>query len=469
MLNEGWDVLNLFDIVRLFDTRDGKHSHSGYKPGPTTISEAQLIGRGARYFPFQLNEAQDNYKRKFDDDLNNEIRILETLYYHSAHNPRYIDEIKSTLKEMGILEDESQQIEINFEIKESFKKTDFWKKGYVYINDRIPNPRIEIKSLIDARIDNIYEYKMRTGKIITELILSERNEIIEVTSEEQSKITYNLMDFGENVIRNALDKIEFYSYENLKKYFPYIKSIKEFINSKSYLGGVEINVIGLQNEINNLNQKDKLDIVLDISNKIANSAKINTAEYIGSTKFKNKLLQNVFKDKMIRMYKGDQDRKEMKNIQLVNKDWFAHNQFYGTDEEQNFINFIDSFINTLREKYSDIALLRNENYFQIFDFDEGRAFEPDFLLLLKHRNKIINIYQIFVEAKGNQFKDSQGRFENSKEGWKQKFLLDIEQKANLENNIFEYIDGSYHLLGLPFYNEDLKNEFTEALENKILK
>ncbi len=47
-LNEGWDVLNLFDIVRLYDTRDGKNN----RPGKTTISEAQLIGRGARYYPF---------------------------------------------------------------------------------------------------------------------------------------------------------------------------------------------------------------------------------------------------------------------------------------------------------------------------------------------------------------------------------------------------------------------------------
>ncbi|HEC63825.1 MAG TPA: hypothetical protein ENI23_00860, partial [bacterium] len=42
MLNEGWDVLNLFDIVRI-DESKGTRS--------TTISEAQLIGRGARYFP----------------------------------------------------------------------------------------------------------------------------------------------------------------------------------------------------------------------------------------------------------------------------------------------------------------------------------------------------------------------------------------------------------------------------------
>ena len=53
MLNEGWDVLNLFDIVRLYDTRDGKWVRGKYVAGPTTVSEMQLIGRGARYFPFK--------------------------------------------------------------------------------------------------------------------------------------------------------------------------------------------------------------------------------------------------------------------------------------------------------------------------------------------------------------------------------------------------------------------------------
>ncbi|WP_448590305.1 hypothetical protein [Thermodesulfobium sp.] len=56
MLNEGWDVLNLFDIVRLYDTRDGSWIRGKYKPGNTTMGEAQLIARGARYFPFQLDK-----------------------------------------------------------------------------------------------------------------------------------------------------------------------------------------------------------------------------------------------------------------------------------------------------------------------------------------------------------------------------------------------------------------------------
>src|SRR5699024_2461069 len=90
MLNEGWDVLNLFDIVRLYETRDGKNG----KPGKTTISEAQLIGRGARYCPFQVEEDQPRNKRKYDYDLTNENRILETLLYHSMQDSRYITELR---------------------------------------------------------------------------------------------------------------------------------------------------------------------------------------------------------------------------------------------------------------------------------------------------------------------------------------------------------------------------------------
>ena len=177
------------------------------------------------------------------------------------------------------------------------------------------------------------------------------------------------------------------------------------------------------------------------------------------------MLRDVFKDKKIKIDIDDLQKRELRDVDLAEKDWYAQSGFYGTEEEQSFIKFIDEFIAKLRQKYSDIALLRNEKFFQIFDFDEGRAFEPDFIMILKRRNKVINIYQIFIEPKGDQFKDNRGRFENSKEGWKQKFLLEMEGKADtdlkLENKHFK-------LMGLPFYNEKLKKDFEEALENKTL-
>ena len=137
--------------------------------------------------------------------------------------------------------------------------------------------------------------------------------------------------------------------------------------------------------------------------------------------------------------------------------------------KESFIRFIDGFIEKLRQKYSDIALLRNEKFFQIFDFDEGRAFEPDFIMILKKRNRTIGIYQIFIEPKGDLFIDNRGGFENSKEGWKQKFLLEMEADAKLQKDlIMESENKHFKLMGLPFYNEKLKKDFKEALENKIL-
>ncbi len=467
MLNEGWDVLNLFDIVRLYDTRDGKYVGHKYKPGKTTMGEAQLIGRGARYFPFQLNgEAEEKYKRKFDDDIENELRSIETLYYHSAHNPDYISEIKSALTEMGILPERHIQRELF--IKNDFKKTEFWKDGVVFINDRVRNPRTEIKNLGDAKVKERYEYELKTGKISEAIILDEQ-EKTKSSNVTSGKAKYKLADFGENVVRSALDKFEFYNFETLKKYFPQIKSIKEFILSLDYLDNVQIEISGPKEKINKLNPAEKLGAVLFVVKKISEQAKTNTSEFVGTKLFKAQMLKNIFGKnggKKILRLDGDSERaKETAGINLMDKDWFAQNEIWGTSEEESFIKFIDGFIENLRQRYSGIALLRNEKFFQIFDFDEGRAFEPDFIMLLKRRNHAISIYQIFIEPKGDQFKDSKGKFENSKEGWKQEFLLEVQEKSDtdlkLENKYFK-------LIGLPFYNEKLQKEFEKALEERML-
>ncbi|MEO0087954.1 MAG: hypothetical protein ABIK90_07760, partial [candidate division WOR-3 bacterium] len=112
------------------------------------------------------------------------------------------------------------------------------------------------------------------------------------------------------------------------------------------------------------------------------------------TLFKAKQLWEVFKTKRMKIDLDDIQRKELKEIGLSDTDWFGQKYestdgdsgvFYGTDEEQSFINFISNFIERLKEKYLDILLLRNEKFFQVFDFDEGRAFEPDFVMLLKEK------------------------------------------------------------------------------------
>ena len=91
-LTEGWDVLNLYDIVRLYEGRDMDFHNK--KAGNSTTSEVQLIGRGVRYYPFSYKDKTKN-RRKFDDDLQNELRVLEEFYFHSDEDHRYISELSA--------------------------------------------------------------------------------------------------------------------------------------------------------------------------------------------------------------------------------------------------------------------------------------------------------------------------------------------------------------------------------------
>lgn len=156
-LNEGWDVLNLFDIVRLYDTRDARNG----KVGKTTMAEAQLIGRGARYCPFQLDKSQPLYQRKYDDDLTNPLRVCEELYYHSSHKPRYIQELSKALDTIGIKP--SNTVERSLKLKEEFKKTAFYKLGVIWVNELKIKDNSEIVGLADKIKEKIFKFSLATG------------------------------------------------------------------------------------------------------------------------------------------------------------------------------------------------------------------------------------------------------------------------------------------------------------------
>jgi type III restriction enzyme len=468
MLNEGWDVLNLFDIVRLYETRDGKWIHGQYKPGKTTIGEAQLIGRGARYYPFQSKDGDDKYKRKFDDDIENELRMIETLHYHSARNSRYIDEIKSALRGIGILPEE--YYEKSLFIKEEFKKSEFWTNGIVFLNDRIVNKREKVKSLADANIKREFEYQLQTGEVKEESIFGE-DEIETVGGGSEEKVrTFKLIDFGKNVLRYVLDKYDFYRFDNLKKYFPNVNSLNEFISSENYLGSINMKLKGSESKLNSINYKEKVKIVSMVVSTIADQAKENTSEFEGNKIFKPYLLKKIFGQndglKKLKFSSDDGRAVEFKEIDLSKKEWYAQNTLFGTSEEQNFLKFIEEIIEEVKKRYYQVAILRNERFFTIYDFDEGRAFEPDFLMLLKEEGGKIKVYQIFIEPKGDQFKDAEGSYENSKEGWKQTFLLSLEKDAKIE---YQSESSEFKFVSLPFYNEGLKREFEKVFKEKLLR
>lgn len=144
-------MLNLFDIVRLYDTRDAKNN----VPGPTTIREAQLIGRGARYCPFKTDDFDNAYQRKYDRDIQNEMRICEELYYHSTHNPRYIQELTSALVKTGIIPERA--VEKKLFVKKDFKNTKFYKTGFLFLNEKEKYSRKDVFGLPSSVRDTVYK------------------------------------------------------------------------------------------------------------------------------------------------------------------------------------------------------------------------------------------------------------------------------------------------------------------------
>jgi len=461
-LNEGWDVLNLFDIVRLYETRDSK---SG-KPGRTTISEAQLIGRGARYFPFRVDgEQQDRFKRKFDDSLENPLRIIEELHYHSAHNPRYISELKRALVQTGIIAEDEKTVVRNLIVKDDFKKTDFWEVGKIYLNERERFDRSGLLGLADIHIKRQYKYNIKTGQMQEIAILEDEK----ADSKNTKQKAYKLTDFGYNLIRKALQKNEFYKFSNLKSYFPKLNSVAEFISGDKNLGQVEVEIYGGDEQIQNLDSNEKLDITGSVLNEIKRQIVDGSVEYIGTKTFKPEFVSVVVRNKTLKILLDETSDREIgrpmsepKNqdlfLDLKKKDWYVYEENFGTSEEKFFVKFIDSIYAKLKKDFADIYLLRNARLFQLYRFSDGKAFEPDFVLFLrKKRAKKYIVYQLFIEPKG--------QYLIANDQWKEDFLLEIEKEHKL-SNLFE--NEEFKLFGLPFYNETLtKAKFRKKLEEVL--
>jgi type III restriction enzyme len=114
-------------------------------------------------------------------------------------------------------------------------------------------------------------------------------------------------------------------------------------------------------------------------------------------------------------------------------------------------------IENIETKYkkNKIYLVRNERHFALYSFDEGRRFEPDFVLFIQNSSDDI-YYQIFIEPKGE--------FLKLKDKWKEDFLNQI--KTNVKGTI-KLENEYYKLLGLKFYDNANENIFRDQLKNEL--
>lgn len=469
-LTEGWDVLNLYDIVRMYEGQNTGGSNKG-KSGSATTSEVQLIGRGVRYNPFKFEDKEIN-KRKFDHQLNHEMRVLEEFYFHSDNNEKYISELKNELKREGLLPP-NDKILRTYKLKDSFIKDnkEFVDSLKLFYNSQEINPNKRKSTLNEIResfdfIHKIDSFRLNETTLKLEDIEGDITRFKQGSSESKT-ISLLLKDFELHIIRKAINcsaqkENSIFRFNRLKEELK-INSIDEITN-ESFFGLFPIKLIVSKLEkFENIENKEKLNALIRFFEKVAIDLQLISNPFIGSEFIAKSFIETDiwYKEKSIIV---EEENTVLEN-ELKDKPWYIYDGFSGTSEERNLISFLKDTMGNFENKYEKVFLLRNEEVYKIYDFEKGRGFQPDFLLFLKS-NKEEVYYQIFIEPKGSQFEDATGNFKDGKEGWKEKFLEQITQKYNTKK-LIQTENRHYKLIGLPLYNVKNSLNFKKSISDYL--
>ena len=463
-LTEGWDVLNLFDIVRLYEGQNS--GGSTHKTPEATIQEKQLIGRGVRYFPFAYGEKMAN-KRKFDDDLENELRMLEELFYYTYdEDSRYISHLKAELKKDGYITDDREVK--TFALKEAFQQCDLFKDTKIWSNKQVQNPYRQKKTLDAVARDFFVAYKIKGLEVTEQAIDFDKQEDLQrlSVSEHRQVIEKQFKDIEKHIVQKAINSKakqanSLLQFERLKKELA-IASIEELQSDK--LADFEIKIIASANtDYDDIDNHDKLQLVIKFLDEIFAELKGHIVPKIGGD----------FVAEDFKQYFAEPKTKNINpkylDASVVENDWYVLDSFVGTGEEKALISFIKDCIGNLKNQYEEIYLLRNEEVYKIYDFEQGRGFQHDFILFLKPKQAKKAktkpfYYQIFIEPKGDQFIGDDQTFSTGKEGWKARFLAAISEKYGAGNTL-KAENRNYRLFGLPFFNEQYNTAFREAWQS----
>lgn len=328
----------------------------------------------------------------------------------------------------------------------------------VYVNERIKNDYQYVKSFADLGVKKKnYVHVIATGHGGASTVLAEKKQNAVVSEETRKDLPVKQVEY--NIVQSAIARNPFYTFDSLKRYFPHLDSMREFITSDKYLGGLDItfqgNVYGLDG-----NKVEKLNAVLGLLSQIEAEVRQQIAEYHGSKEFRSKRIHEVFKNTILKFDKNNKRGEDDPQFEYTfsKKDWYVFNTLYGTNEEKPFVYMLDRQMEKLKEQYESIYLLRNESHFAIYDFEQGRPFQPDFVLFLREKSGKTLTYQLFIEPKG--------RFLQKEDKWKEEFLKQI--TAEFEGKPLKLEDKKYRLIGIPFYNNEDENIFKESLYSVLI-
>ncbi|OOC29084.1 DEAD/DEAH box helicase family protein [Helicobacter pylori] len=438
-LNEGWDVLNLFDIVRLKNKASQKD----------TTKDAQLIGRGARYYPFSYNDFKPSciefYQRKFD--LSNPLSSLERLDYHAVYDSEFIAKLNNELQDLGLgFVNEKQTIPLT--------PTKRFKCYYASnTKDKKKNLfNMDYSDPVEAKLKSLHVPLFAFGVREKQVDFKEENKGDGTSYMTHALTTHALNKIPLNYFLKALN-LKNLDFKTLKKAFK-----KHAFNNK--VGFIERYISPLKT---NFHKNQKFD-----DNKIL----LKLAVYI---------IGNL-KDTLLKEQdKYDVSALELKEFETHNKslsasEWEKDIPFYewllfkdmrklDSDLEREFLGFINDHKEVLDKKFKEWCVLRNDHFteLKVFCDIEGpfyaQGFEPDFILFAQtHEDEFLG-FTCYMEVKGEHLEPSNA--------WKEEFL------EMLENTTLKSHNKKLHLKGLPFFtlhnsvvNGDFQTAFHQTFKDK---
>ncbi len=435
-LNEGWDVLNLFDIVRLKNKASQKD----------TTKDAQLIGRGARYYPFSYNDLKPSsiefYQRKFD--LFNPLSVLERLDYHAIYDSEFIAKLKKELQDLGLgFVNEKQTIPLT--------PTKRFKCYYA------SNTKDKKKNLFNKDYTDFVKAKLQSLHVPL-FAFNVREKKVDFKEENKGDTTYYIPHTLDKIPLNYFLKalnLKNLDFKTLKKAFK-----KHAFNNK--VGFIERYISPLKT---NFHKNQKFD-----DNKTLLKLAVYIIENLKDTLLKE---QDKYDVSALELKEFETHNRSLSASELekdIPYEWllFKDMRKLDSDLERGFLDFINNHKEVLDKKFKEWCVLRNDHFTELKVFCNienspyyAQGFEPDFILFAQTHSDEFLGFTCYMEAKGEHLEPSNA--------WKEEFL------EMLENADLKSRNKKLHLKGLPFFtlhninnNKVVNSEFDTAF-NQIFK
>lgn len=446
-LSEGWDVLNLYDIVRI-----GEQSITSKQ----TNSEAQLIGRGARYNPFVYDE-KTSFTRRFDHS-SPELQILESLHYHTINDKKYIDNLTKSFEAMQLQVEDDKDFDIlTTTVKKSFKKSDVYQYGKLYYND--------VEDVPESEYNGLAKYGVPVAELPTVNI---ETATLEATAFDTQNVAgmneTRLVKIDDALVKKAMARNPFFRFNTMKKYMPTLDSISEFMYDAQWLGQLkEIQATVSTGTDTVLSRETQLLVVEKYLAYIQRMLIMNYKRQRGTNKFIGLPIKEVVQDYQKRVpvnYSNAGVHELIQTYDYKKAPWFVYNEAIVDKLERSLIELIQGYVEELQNKYKDVYFIRSDERntkLKLHEFADNvshyAGFLPDFVLYLANESYI---YQIYIEPKGTQLLDQ--------DQWKENLLTSISPES--VDIIGE--NGQVKLYGVKFYVAGDARQVRQSIQNIAL-